>query len=160
MEKVEIELSSPAATYQFGKLLGRAALPRDVICLDGHLGSGKTTLAQAIAQGIPIDEGYFVSSPSFAILHEYPGRLPLYHMDFYRLRDADDVLGTGLDDYFFMDGLTVIEWGARAEEILPDQRMDITLTSTGESSRTATCRYPSTLWGQRMAALLENFHRS
>ncbi len=157
MEKIEIELPSLSATHRFGELLGKAAIAGDIICLDGDLGSGKTTLTQAIARGIPIDEGYFVSSPSFAILHEYPGRLHLYHMDFYRLRDGEDVVEIGLDDYFFMDGLTVIEWAKRAEEILPDQRMSITLMGNDEQSRTAVCKYPANLWGQRMATVLETF---
>ncbi|HKJ64587.1 MAG TPA: tRNA (adenosine(37)-N6)-threonylcarbamoyltransferase complex ATPase subunit type 1 TsaE [Desulfopila sp.] len=157
MEKIEIELPVLAATIQFGELLGKAALQGDILCLGGDLGSGKTTLTQAIARGIPIEEGYFVGSPSFAILHEYPGRLPLYHMDFYRLRDGEDVLGIGLDDYFYMDGLTVIEWGERAEDILPEQRMDITLIRNEEHSRTAFCKYPVSVWGRRMATVLKTF---
>lgn len=157
MEKIDIEIPALAATKSFGELLGTAAIPGDIICLDGDLGAGKTTLTQAIARGIPIERGYYVNSPSFAILHEYPGRLPLYHMDFYRLKDGNEVLEAGLDDYFFLDGLSVIEWAERAKDILPEHRLDIFLTRRDAHSRTAVCTYPVALWGQRLAALRKNF---
>ena len=106
----EIRLTSRADTEKFGILLGMAASPGDVICLDGDLGAGKTTLTQGIAKGLEVPEGCYVTSPSFAILHEYSGRIPLYHMDFYRLTGSAEIEDLGFEEYFYMSGLTVIEW--------------------------------------------------
>jgi tRNA threonylcarbamoyladenosine biosynthesis protein TsaE len=119
-----------------GILLGRSAAPGDVICLDGDLGAGKTTLAQAIAKGLDVPENCYVTSPSFAIMHEYEGRLPMYHMDFYRLHTAVEVLDLGFDEYFDLSGLTVIEWSKRAEAILPKERLSLELKLNNDMSRT------------------------
>ncbi len=81
--------------------------------------------------------GCFITSPTFSLLHEYPGRLPLYHMDLYRLATADEVLELGFEDYFYGGGLTVIEWPDRLQDLMPADRLDIHLTFTGEDSRLA-----------------------
>lgn len=122
-----IVLDDLAATERFGRMLGEVALGGDILCLDGELGAGKTTLVQAIAQGLEIGGEYYVTSPSFAILHEYPGRIPLYHMDFYRLQGSGDVIDLGFEEYFYGYGLTVIEWAERAREILPEERLSLRL---------------------------------
>jgi len=122
-------LKTLAETLAFGRLLGQSARPGDIICLDGDLGAGKTTLTQAIAQGLEVPANDYVTSPSFAILHEYQGRLPLYHMDFYRLTDSADIEDMGLDEYFFLSGLTVLEWSERAGNLVPASRLKITLTT-------------------------------
>ena len=90
--KIQFLSSSLAATLEVGKKLGSFSEPGDVICLGGELGSGKTTLAQAIAEGAGVDQRQYVNSPTFAVLHEYGGRIPIYHMDFYRLGSSEDVL--------------------------------------------------------------------
>ena len=116
-----------ADTERLGFLLGQSAVPGDVICLDGDLGAGKTTLSQAIARGLGVPADCYVTSPSFAMLHEYEGRIPMYHMDFYRLHDEVEVLDLGFDEYFYLAGLTVIEWSRRAEPILPKERLSLEL---------------------------------
>ncbi len=125
MKSVNIVLKSLSATESFGDLLGKNVRAGDVICLDGDLGAGKTTLTQAIAKGLQVPEHCYVTSPSFAIMHDYPGRLPLYHMDFYRLEDAGEVEDLGFDEYFYGSGVTVIEWSQRAVEILPVERLSL-----------------------------------
>ena len=122
-------------TENLGRLLGGAAEAGDVLCLDGDLGSGKTTLTQAIARGLEVPAACYVTSPSFAVFQEYPGRLPLYHMDFYRLRGEDDVLDLGLEEYFYASGLTVIEWSQRAPSILPEERLSLAIAGCGEGER-------------------------
>ncbi len=133
-----IYLRNLSDTNRFGVFLGKTACPGDIICLDGDLGAGKTALAQAIARGLEVVESCYVTSPSFAILHEYEGRIPLYHMDFYRLRDSDEVVDLGFDEYFYLSGLTLIEWSRRAMEILPDERLSLTITRNTDESRTVT----------------------
>lgn len=135
MESYIFKVKTLSETQNFGHLLGVQAKPNFVYCLDGDLGAGKTTLTQAIAGGLNLEDGEYISSPSFAILHEYQGAIPLYHMDFYRLYGADDILALGFDEYFYKKGLTVIEWSKRATEILPQERFTIDITLTADNCR-------------------------
>ncbi len=101
--------NSPEATFRFGEKLGKAAQPGWVIGLDGDLGAGKTHCVKGIAAGLGITER--VTSPTFALVNEYAGgRLPLAHLDLYRLETMKSILGAGLDDYFETAGVTVVEW--------------------------------------------------
>ncbi len=104
MDTIQIQLINLSDTEKLGRLLGEMALPGDVICLDGDLGAGKTALSQAIARGLEVPDSCYVTSPSFAIMHEYEGRLPMYHMDFYRLQDAGEVEDLGFEEYFYLTG--------------------------------------------------------
>lgn len=144
-----ILLKTLADTLAFGRLLGQSAQPGDVICLDGDLGAGKTTLTQAIAQGLEVPAKDYVTSPSFAILHEYQGRLPLYHMDFYRLAGVADIQDMGLDEYFFLSGLTVLEWCARAGDLVPATRLKINLTIGPDDSRLLSYDPGAGSWQER-----------
>ena len=132
---MELVSNSLATTLEVGKKLGSFCEPGDVICLGGELGCGKTTLAQAIAEGAGVDEREYVNSPTFAVLHEYGGRIPIYHMDFYRLGSSDDVLALGLDEYLCGDGLALIEWFERAEEVLPESLLVVHLSFVNTNSR-------------------------
>ncbi len=138
MDTIRFQLNTLGDTEKLGQLLGNLAAPGDVICLDGDLGAGKTSLSQAIARGLQVPDTCYVTSPSFAILHEYEGRLPMYHMDFYRLQDAGEVEDLGFEEYFYFAGLTVIEWSDRAEEILPDERLTLRIELNRDLSRTVT----------------------
>ncbi len=148
----KIQLHSLEETEDFGLRLGQLAVAGDVICLDGDLGAGKTTLTQAIARGLEVPASCYVTSPSFAILHEYPGKLPLYHMDFYRLTDAGEVIDLGFEEYFYLSGLTVIEWSARALEILPDERLSLHLHIKSDCSRMVILQYNEN-WQARIARI-------
>lgn len=140
MKQYEICLHTIVDTEKFGIILGELAVPGDIICLEGDLGAGKTTLSQAIAKGLGVPESWYVTSPSFALLHEYPGRIPMYHMDFYRLHDALEVIDLGFEEYFYLKGLTVIEWPMRAEEILPDNRLTLKILLNDDQTRTVHCK--------------------
>lgn len=122
-------------TEKLGTAIGNVSEKGDCICLSGDLGTGKTTLTQAIALGLKVPKQCYVTSPSFAIMHEYHGRMPLYHMDFYRLNDSTDILDLGLDEYFYLDGLTVIEWSERTPEILPVNRVTIKIKLRDDETR-------------------------
>jgi tRNA threonylcarbamoyladenosine biosynthesis protein TsaE len=121
------------ATRALGAILGRAAEPGDVVCLFGELGAGKTQLAKGIAAGLGV--GDTVSSPSFVLMAEYEGRLPLFHIDLYRLADAADALAGGLIDDRQESGMTVIEWAERLGDWLPASRLDIRIDGTGDGPR-------------------------
>ena len=116
----------PEETYALGKSLGEAAKPGDVICLNGDLGVGKTVFTQGFADGLAITEP--VNSPTFTIVQEYhDGRLPLYHFDVYRIGDISEMDEVGYEDYFFGQGVCLIEWSNLIEEILPDHMTSVTI---------------------------------
>lgn len=116
----------PEETYALGKCLGEAAKPGDVICLNGDLGVGKTVFTQGFAAGLAITES--VNSPTFTIVQEYhDGRLPLYHFDVYRIGDISEMDEVGYEDYFFGEGVCLIEWSNLIEEILPDHMTSVTI---------------------------------
>ncbi len=156
MDTIQIQLRSQSDTEKLGRLIGEKALPGDVICLDGELGAGKTTLSQAIARGLGVPDNCYVTSPSFAIMHEYEGRLPMYHMDFYRLQDAGEVEDLGFEEYFYLNGVTVIEWSTRAVDILPDARLTLSLTQNADLTRTVTLIY-SGKYAELLQAINQEF---
>jgi tRNA threonylcarbamoyladenosine biosynthesis protein TsaE len=123
-----------AATVAFGHRLAELLFPGAVVALIGPLGAGKTRLVRAIAEGVGSD-GRRVSSPTFALVHEYPGRMPIYHFDTYRLPDEAAFVDLGVDEYFAGDGVCLIEWADRVENMLPAEHLRITITPTGETSR-------------------------
>ena len=156
VDTIRIQLRNFSDTEKLGRFLGQTAGPGETICLDGDLGAGKTALSQAIARGLDVPENCYVTSPSFAILHEYTGRLPMYHMDFYRLQDVGEVLDLGFEEYFYLSGLTVIEWSKRALEILPEERLSLELMLEDNETRTVTIR-GTELFSRRVAHILGEF---
>lgn len=122
----QIESFSAEDTHALGKKLGENAKPGDVYTLLGDLGVGKTVLTQGIAEGLGIKEA--ICSPTFTIVQEYDeGRMPFYHFDVYRIGDIEEMDEIGYEDYFYGDGLTMIEWANLIEEILPPKRKEITI---------------------------------
>ena len=127
---------SQAQTRRLGVRLGELLQAGDVICLVGELGAGKTRLAQGIGQGLRIVGP--ITSPSFTLINEYrqeQARLPLYHMDLYRLGAVKEVLTLGLDEYFYGEGICVIEWADRAPDALPAEHLWIELRYINEADR-------------------------
>ena len=121
-----IESRSEQETYQAGRQLGQFAKPGEIYCLNGDLGVGKTVFTKGFAEGIGIQEP--VNSPTFTIIQQYEeGRLPLYHFDVYRISDIDEMEEIGYEDYFFGDGVCLIEWANLIEEIIPDYAVWITI---------------------------------
>lgn len=131
-----LELNSLNRTEIFGRHLGNQARPGDIITLEGGLGAGKTTLTQFIGLGAGVPETCYITSPTFSLLHEYQGRIPFYHLDLYRLT-ADEIFELGFEEYLYGEGLTVIEWPDRLEDLMPENRLHIALDFTSETSRLA-----------------------
>lgn len=121
-----IETRSPEETFELGKGIGEAAKPGQVYTLNGDLGVGKTVFTQGVAAGLGITEP--VSSPTFTIVQVYEeGRLPFYHFDVYRIGDIEEMEEIGYDDYFFGEGICLIEWAELIRDILPEKRIEITI---------------------------------
>jgi tRNA threonylcarbamoyladenosine biosynthesis protein TsaE len=125
MESLKLDSHSPEQTQLLGSYLGELAQKADVFLLVGELGTGKTCLVQGIARGLNIKEYAF--SPSFVIFREYHGRLPLYHIDFYRLDHIEEIADLGLEEYFYGDGVCVVEWAEKGLQIVPRDNLLITL---------------------------------
>ena len=121
-----IETKNPEETFALGQEIGRNAKPGQVYTLTGDLGVGKTVFTQGVAAGLGITEP--VNSPTFTIVQVYEeGRLPFYHFDVYRIGDIEEMDEIGYEDYFYGEGLCMIEWANLIEEILPDKRYDVTI---------------------------------
>ena len=125
-----IRLDGEAATKEYGYRLAEEAVPGQVIALIGDLGAGKTTLTKYIAEGLGVTE--HVQSPTFTIVREYhSGRMPLYHFDVYRIDDSEEMYEIGYEEYFYGDGLCVVEWADKIEDLLPEDAKVIRLAYGG-----------------------------
>ncbi|MDP6510283.1 MAG: tRNA (adenosine(37)-N6)-threonylcarbamoyltransferase complex ATPase subunit type 1 TsaE [Dehalococcoidia bacterium] len=133
MTPVEVISRSAEETQRLGRLLGEQAWVGEVILLVGELGAGKTCLVQGMAQGLGVNE--VVLSPSFVLLRQYSGRLPMYHMDLYRMERLNEVADLGLDDYIYGDGLSLVEWAERGTGLFPSQHLLIELEYLSETER-------------------------
>ncbi len=146
IRKVEFEIiytiiltsRSPDETKNVGRIIGKVAYAGSVIALCGDLGSGKTTLTQGIAEGLEVDS--FVTSPTFVIVNQYKGRLPLYHIDTYRLKSLDDMYELGYEEFFYNNGVTVIEWAQKIEPLLPEEYLRVELEYVNEFNRKITIK--------------------
>jgi len=127
-----------AATRELGARLAPAARAGDLVCLRGDLGAGKTQLAKGFGAGLGVTDT--ILSPSFVLMAEYAGRLPLFHVDLYRLADASDALNGGLLDDRQADGVTLVEWPERMGALLPTARLDVTIEGSGDEPRTIILR--------------------
>lgn len=123
MNALKLHSHSPEQTQLLGTYIGRLVQKADVLLLVGELGTGKTCLVQGIAHGLEVRE--HALSPSFVILREYHGRLPLYHIDFYRLDRIEEIADLGLEDYFYGDGVCVVEWADKCLQLLPKDNLMI-----------------------------------
>ncbi len=121
-----IETKNAKETFQLGEKIGEKALPGQIYTLNGDLGVGKTVFTQGVASGLGIREP--VNSPTFTILQEYEGgRFPFYHFDVYRIGDIEEMEEIGYDDYFFGEGICLIEWAQLIKEILPENVISVTI---------------------------------
>lgn len=143
---------SPSQTRRIGKQLGRLLQRGDVVALAGELGTGKTQLIKGLAQGIGVKKSAYVSSPSFTLINEYPGKITLYHMDLYRMEEGE-AKELGLEEYFQGDGVTAVEWADRIPSLLPAQLLWIHLYYTGKQTRSIEL-IPR---GKRYETLLKEF---
>lgn len=118
---IQIKLNGLEETKDFGIKLGELLNGGDILCLNGDLGAGKTTLTKSIGLGLGVTD--YITSPTFALINEYEGRIPVYHFDVYRLENVEDLDDLGFDDYFYGKGVSIIEWADKIEKSLPKERI-------------------------------------
>ncbi len=142
--------SDPAETRELAARLAAVARPGDLLCLVGDLGAGKTVFAKGFAVGLGITD--VVSSPTFVLMTEYTGRLPLFHLDLYRLDDAADALAGGLLDDRQAEGVALVEWAERLGPALPVSRLDVVIDGTGDEPRRIALRSADPAYARYLAA--------
>jgi tRNA threonylcarbamoyladenosine biosynthesis protein TsaE len=155
MESLKLNSQSPEQTRLLGDYLGQLAQKADIFLLVGELGTGKTCLVQGMARGLAIKEYAF--SPSFVLLREYHGRLPLYHIDFYRLGCIEEIADLGLEEYFHGHGVCVVEWAEKGLQVVPEDNLLITIhyVPASETGR-SICLRPQ---GRRYHRLIEQLKK-
>jgi tRNA threonylcarbamoyladenosine biosynthesis protein TsaE len=125
--------SSPEETESLGEKLAGTLSPGAVVALFGELGAGKTCFIRGVCRGLRV--GQRVTSPSFIVVNHYKGRMPVYHIDLYRLRDTEEFLSLGYEEYFFGEGVTLIEWAEKAEPYLPPETVTVSIEIIDEKRR-------------------------
>ena len=130
-----IETKSATETIELGKRIGKLLQAGNVVALIGRLGSGKTTLTQGLARGLGVKGKDYVTSPSFTLIKEHKGRIPIYHIDLYRIDNIKEIFNLGYEEYFYGEGVTIIEWADKIRKLLPREVLIINLEIIGENRR-------------------------
>ena len=151
----QVSTYSPEETQNLGQKIGELIESATVIALTGDLGAGKTVLVQGLAKGIAVPDGYYITSPSYTLINEYPGRIPLCHVDLYRIGDTDDIEDIGLLDILNGDNVVAIEWADRMKENLPFEHVAVDFEFNDTESRKITF----TSYGQNGANLLKKLQK-
>jgi tRNA threonylcarbamoyladenosine biosynthesis protein TsaE len=136
VEKIILNSGSASETIRIGKEVGNRLRRGDVVALIGELGAGKTHFIKGLASGVGVKKSKYLSSPSFTLVNEYPGKVPFYHIDLYRLETREDAEDLGLEEYVQCEGVTVIEWADRIPSLIPKEALWIEIEYAGEKDRT------------------------
>jgi len=126
---------SAKETVALAKDLARQLSKGDIVALYGDLGSGKTTFTKGIGEGLGVKDAVRINSPTFVLIKEYAGRLPLYHLDLYRLDNLQEIGNIGVEEYMYGDGIAVIEWAEKAQRFLPEKYIAVKFKIKGENKR-------------------------
>ncbi|MDF2577255.1 MAG: yjeE [Chlamydiales bacterium] len=139
MKSLQQITHSAAETQAIAYVIGKRLKPNTVICFFGDLAAGKTTFIQGLVSSlVDASDEIVVNSPTFSYLNIYPGKLPVYHFDLYRLKDAEQFLEAGFDEYFYADGICCIEWSERIQTILPSSILKVSIEHRGPEQRHIT----------------------
>lgn len=140
---MRVTSSSPEQTHKLGITLASLAEVGDIICLHGNLGAGKTALVKGFAEGMGNNPN-LVNSPTFTLIHEYrDGAVPLFHFDAYRIKNVKEALEIGTEDYFYGDGISLVEWPEKIEELIPPEAIHIFIEKVGPELRTFKVTFKS-----------------
>lgn len=138
MKQIPLLSRSPLETEELGRLLGSLLTRGSFVALRGELGSGKTCFTRGIVATAAPASAHLVASPTFAIMNEYPGAVPVYHFDFYRLATVGEIAELGFEEYFQGEGICIVEWSERLNELLPVEHLIVTLEHGGDDLRNLT----------------------
>jgi tRNA threonylcarbamoyladenosine biosynthesis protein TsaE len=152
-DSVRIETGEVEQTIELGNLIGSLLKAGDVVALLGQLGAGKTYLTKGIAEGQGVKDRNEVTSPSFVLVKQYMGRIPIYHFDAYRVKSSDEMYDIDCVGFFWGEGVSIIEWADKVMECLPDDFIKITIETVGETARDIHVSYQ----GERYRGFMEEF---
>lgn len=138
MSRLQLTTGSSEETERLGIAIGSLLLPGSFLALQGDLGGGKTCLTRGLVAALAPESSGLVASPTYAIMNSYPGATPVYHFDFYRLTGDDDIVELGFEEYFYGDGVSVVEWSERLSELLPADTLTLLFEYAGEEQRRIT----------------------
>lgn len=151
MQRLQITTGSPSETEELGMSIGSLLQPGFFLALRGTLGGGKTCFTRGVVASLAPQSNDLVASPTYAIMNSYPGSTPVYHFDFYRLTGDDDIVELGFEEYFYGDGVCIVEWSERLAELLPSDLLTLLFEYSGEDQRLITI----TSSGNKSAAVLK-----
>jgi tRNA threonylcarbamoyladenosine biosynthesis protein TsaE len=140
-------------TINIGRIIGECLIAGDIVALIGDMGTGKTCLTQGIARGLRVPDSYAITSPTFTLINEYPGKYILYHFDIYRLQGSIDLDNIGYEEYFFGKGVSIVEWAEKIMDIIPDNAIKIFFTFIEENMRRIEISAPDKRMDEISAAL-------
>lgn len=129
------QTKSTSETIRIGRHIGSLLMPGDVVALAGELGTGKTQFIKGLAAGVGVGKPTYISSPSFTLINEYPGKTPFYHIDLFRLKTKREADELGLEEYFHSGGIAAIEWADKIPSLLPNEMLWIQISYTGKNTR-------------------------
>lgn len=138
MQMLQVTTESPAETEKLGSAIGLLLKPGFFVALFGELAGGKTCFTRGLVAALAPHSAEMVASPTYAIMNIYPGLIPVYHFDFYRLSGDDDVMELGFEDYFYGDGVTICEWSERLTKLIPEDSLKLLFEYLDESRRMIT----------------------
>ena len=153
---MKIVSDSERKTLEIGKAIAKNLNKGDIVCLLGDLGSGKTVLTKGIASALGVDK-HEVISPTFVLIRQYAGKIPVYHFDLYRLNNPEDILNLGYEEYLYNEGVSVIEWADKLGGLLPQEFLKIELRVTGEKERQLKISARGARYNNLMEKINENF---
>jgi len=148
--------SSPVDTEKLGRCLGRIVKKGYIICLTGDLGVGKTEFVKGVAKGMGIED--YITSPTFTIVNEYQGTLPLYHFDVYRINDVEEMYEIGCEEYFYGDGVSIIEWADLIQDIIPKENIRVHISKDlemGEDHRNISIETTGAFYDSVLREMIE-----
>lgn len=129
---LELKLTNLLETEKIGYKIGTLLKSGDILCLNGDLGAGKTTMTKSIGLGLGVKE--YITSPTFTLINEYKGNIPVYHFDVYRLENVDELFDLGFDEYFYGKGVCIIEWADKIDKLIPKNRIVIDIEKTNNDN--------------------------
>lgn len=152
---IYVKTNDVGETIKLGSLIGSLLKAGDVVALMGQLGTGKTHMVKGIVEGQGISDGKIVTSPSYVLIKQYKGNLPIYHFDAYRMESPDEMYDIGCIDFFWSDGISIIEWADKVIECLPDEIIKITIKTINKISRDIHVSYK----GERYKDFMKELER-
>lgn len=152
-EGLEVLSRSPEITEGIGSFFAKRLIAGDILAFSGDLGSGKTCFIRGVCRGLKVPANIYITSPTFVILNRYEGRLPIYHFDFYRLISEEEIMDLGYEEYFFGQGVCLIEWAERVGGLMPEAHLKVNMYALSENERRIEFQFSDEQYRRRFSQI-------